>query len=74
MGLTDDVHSLAYTIRNGKAFSSFKKSKSSIYATFQKLKTQFLSVMSTIRNVNLTMFVKGTVSECTRYILIYIFA
>lgn len=33
MGLTDDVHSLAYTIRNGKPFSSFKKSKSSIFAT-----------------------------------------
>ena len=54
-------------------FSSFcKKSKSSIYATFQKLKTQFLNGVSTVKNVDLAIFVKGTVSECTRYILIYI--
>ena len=55
-------------------FSFFVKKKSSIYATFQKLKTQFLSVMSTVRNVNLTTLLKGSVSQCTRYILIYIFS
>ena len=44
----------------------------SIYATFQKIKTQFFVVMSTVLNVDLTMFVKGAEVECTLYILIYI--
>lgn len=54
-------------------FSFFVKKKSSIYATFQKLKTQFLNRVSTLRNVDVTMFLEGESSECTRYILIYIF-
>lgn len=54
-------------------FSSFcKKSKSSIYATFQKIKTQFFAVMSIVKNVDLIMFVKVAASECILYILIYI--
>lgn len=39
----------------------------------KKNKTQFFAVMSILKNVDLTMFVKGEASECTLYILIYIF-
>ena len=39
-----------------------KKTKSSIYATFQKLKTHFLRVMSIVRNVDVTVFVESAKS------------
>ena len=50
------------------------KADTNIFKTahFQKIKKQFLCVMSIIINVDLTMFVEDVVIECTLYILIYI--
>jgi len=49
-----------------------KKQKVAYMLHFKKIKTQFFVVMSTVRNIDLIMFVKVAVSECTLYILIYI--
>ena len=45
----------------------------SIYATFQKIKTQFLNVMSTNRAVDITMFLEGCgLLVYTLYTILYI--